>query len=261
MHRQILISFFAALLFSAANAQQSDQAFNDSTVIVKDEYPAPEISNDTLYVDTTLYFARPPMRADSVEAWKNLKEFTYVKNMDSLLVAAKKGQKQEPDNDNDEGSSWLGRLLSSEATKYFFWFLGVFFVLFILFKLFLSEGAFRRRTKKFTPDTAEMQEETISSETDLQTLIRQALQAGNYRLAVRYNYLNTLYKLANRKLVELAADKTNYQYVREISNLNYQNDFAALTLNYEYVWYGEFEIEANIYQRIESGFSQFNNKL
>jgi len=87
------------------------------------------------------------------------------------------------------------------------------------------------------------------------------LQAGNYRLAVRYKYLQTLYKMAAKKMVELAADKTNYQYVREISNYNYQNEFAALTLNYEYVWYGEFEIEENIYKRIETGFSQFNNKL
>jgi len=262
MHKQLLISFFTLLLFSAANAQQNDQAFDTSTIVVKDDYvEPPQRSDDTLYVDTTLYFARPDMPADSVAAWKSSKDFAYVKDMDSLLMAAKNDQqKQQPDN-SSSGSNWLGRLLSSDAMQVFFWFLAIFFVLFILFKLFLSEGAFRKRTMAANPGTAEVEEEVITSESDLEALIRQALQAGNYRLAVRYKYLQTLYKLAAKKMVELAVDKTNYQYVREISNYNYQNEFAALTLNYEYVWYGEFEIEENIYKRIETGFSQFNSKL
>ena len=258
MHKQLLIFICTVLMFSAANAQQNDQADDTSTIEVNPDYTAPP--NDTLYVDTTLYFNRPDMPADSVAAWKNSKDFAYVKDMDSLLLAAKEVQKKEPEN-RSSGSNWLGRFLSSGGVKFFFWSLAIFFVLFILYKLFLTEGAFRRKTLSSAPGTLEVEEEVITSESDLESLIKQALQAGNYRLAVRYKYLQTLYKLAAKKMVELAVDKTNYQYVREISNQNYQNDFAALTLNYEYVWYGEFEIEANIYKRIEAGFSQFNNKL
>ena len=250
------------LLFSAASAQQNDQAHDDSSIEVKEDYTVtPPTSNDTLYVDTTLYFSRPAMAADSIEAWKSAKEFAYVKDMDSLLLAAKKKEHKAEENTDDSGPNWLERLLSSAGIKIFFEFLAVFFVLFILFKLFLSEGAFRRKTMTSTTGSAEVEQEVITSDSDLEVLIRQALQAGNYRLAVRYKYLQTLYKLAAKKMLELAADKTNYQYVREISNQNYQNDFAALTLNYEYVWYGEFEIEENIYKRIEAGFSQFNSKL
>jgi hypothetical protein len=260
MHKQLLISFFTMLLFSAANAQQSNQPYGDSSVIeVKDDYD--ETPNDTLYIDTTLYFSRPAMPADSVNAWKNSKEFSYVKNLDSLLVKAKNAQEREQPDNSSSGSNWLGRFLSSGSVKVFFWGLAIFFVLFILYKLFLTEGAFRRKTMASSPGTPEVEEEVINSESDLESLIKQALQARNYRLAVRYRYLQTLYKLAAKKMLELAVDKTNYQYVREISNQSYQNEFAALTLNYEYVWYGEFEIEANIYQRIENGFSQFNNKL
>ena len=40
-----------------------------------------------------------------------------------------------------------------------------------------------------------------------------------------------------------------------------QNDFASLTLNYEYVWYGEFEVEKDIYDKIEKGFRNFNQKV
>jgi hypothetical protein len=135
------------------------------------------------------------------------------------------------------------------------------FVLFILYKLFLTEGAFRKKTTSLKNTSPEVEEEVITSESDFERLIRLALQSSNYRLAVRYQYLQTLHKLAAKNLIELAADKTNNNYVREITNKNYQNDFAALTLNYEYVWYGEFAIEENIYRRLETGFSQFNSKL
>jgi hypothetical protein len=49
--------------------------------------------------------------------------------------------------------------------------------------------------------------------------------------------------------------------VQEIANHNHRQDFAALTLNYEYVWYGEFDIEKDIYQKIENGFINLNRKL
>ena len=67
--------------------------------------------------------------------------------------------------------------------------------------------------------------------------------------------------MAAKNIIELAADKTNNNYVRELTNKNYQQDFAALTLNYEYVWYGEFAIDENIYRRLATDFLQFNNKI
>jgi hypothetical protein len=258
MLKPLLISFFALLLFSAANAQQDNNSNADSTIEeIKDDYS--QSSNDPFYIDTTLHFTRTVMPVDTVEAWKNSKEFAYVKDLDSLLMAEKTVQQRPVE--RSSGSSWLGDFLSSDGMKVFFWSLAIFFVLFILYKLFLTEGAFRKKTMAAGPGIPEVEEEVITSESDLESLIKQALQTGNYRLAVRYRYLQTLYKLADKKMVELAVDKTNNQYVREISNRDQQNDFAALTLNYEYVWYGEFDIEANIYRRIENGFSQFNNKL
>ena len=106
-----------------------------------------------------------------------------------------------------------------------------------------------------------MEEEVITRESDFDALIRTALQNSNYRQAVRYQYLRTLHILADKNFIELAPDKTNFQYVREIANRNHQNDFASLTLNYEYVWYGEFDIDKNIYQKIENNFTSLNQKL
>ena len=83
----------------------------------------------------------------------------------------------------------------------------------------------------------------------------------NYRLAVRYSYLQTLQTLAGSGLVQFSADKTNYQYVNELSGKPYQNDFAALTLNYEYVWYGNFDIKEDVYNRLLKEYQSFHQKL
>jgi Domain of unknown function (DUF4129) len=129
-----------------------------------------------------------------------------------------------------------------------------------LYRLFLAEGAFKRKPKSAKAE-AEVEEEIITNESNFDALIRQALQGGNYRQAVRYQYLRTLHLLAEKNMVQLAPDKTNFQYVSEIANRSHQQPFASLTLNYEYVWYGEFEIDKNIYDKIESGFKGFNQKI
>jgi hypothetical protein len=72
--------------------------------------------------------------------------------------------------------------------------------------------------------------------------------------------LKTLHLLAGRQWLQLAADKTNFQYVREIKQFELQNGFSKLTLHYEYVWYGEFAIDATQYSRIENDFHEFNKK-
>ena len=80
-------------------------------------------------------------------------------------------------------------------------------------------------------------------------------------LIVHNNADNKLYIPIDKNILELAPDKTNFQYVSDLANHKYQNDFAALTLNYEYVWYGGFEIEQYRYQKIENQFINLNQKL
>ncbi len=234
----------------------ADEEVSTTTEIA--EAPVNEVA-DTIYVDTTVYYNQLSFNPDSVKAWKKLKAFGYAAYLDSLLKAQKENKKKEQKN-IPSGPSMLDRFLSSPGLQVILWMLAVLFIGFIIYKLFLTEGVFRKKTtaSKTTPD---VEEEIITPESDFEKLIRLALQSGNYRLAVRYQYLQTLHKLAAKNIIELAADKTNNNYVRELTNKNYQQDFAALTLNYEYVWYGEFAIDENIYQRLGAGFLQFNNKI
>jgi hypothetical protein len=263
-------------LYKDSTLDESEQLY-DTTVDQVIQAPVQEDEKKVLYqeiteekkeeesIDTSLNYNQLTVPPDSVAAWKNLKGFAYLKYLDSLLKAKKQAPKkaaeQEQTYSEPSGGGWLNRVLASDGLQLLLWTLAVAFVIFVLYKLFLTDGAFRRKPAAANTQAAAVEEEVITGESDFDLLIKQALQQRNYRLAVRYQYLKTLHKLADKKLVELAADKTNYQYVREIGNPAYQNDFAALTLNYEYVWYGEFEIEENIYRNMNEKFNQLNTRL
>lgn len=282
MNKFICILITVLFFFAAATAQQKRYIYIDSSLLknestYEDVEPVPadekieaivddQKSNEPVAVkqgpDTTLYLNGLGISPDSVKRWKNAREFAYMKYLDSLLKdkqeKEKNATKQKPVSSRP---GFFENFFSSLFLNFFLWTLAGFFILFIIYRLFLAEGAFRRETKKIKGIDAKVEEESITAETDFDALLGQALQQHNFRQAVRYQYLRSLHKLAAKNLVELAPDKTNYQYVRELKNPSLQNDFTSLTLNYEYVWYGEFEVEQDIYQKIESGFKAFNQKF
>lgn len=275
MRKIIYISFLCMALLSAAQAQDQKYTVSDTQVVkdqeiiqapsategVVEQAPAEDHTLNSVdeKPDTTLYINNLPFPADSMQNWKDLKEFAYAKYLDSLLKEKQKTQARSKPGSFEPGV--MNSILASSVVRVFLWTLAILFILFILYKLFLAEGVFKRESRAVKQQTPEVEEEVISSESDFNNLIYQSLQANNYRQAVRYQYLKTLHKLSDRNLVELAKDKTNFQYVRELRNPAFQNDFASLTLNYEYVWYGEFIIDKSIYQKIESNFTALNQKL
>jgi hypothetical protein len=233
----------------------------DQIVVVKDsavmvQPPVTTLEEDEP-TDTSLYKNDLNLSYDSIKNWRNLKEYAYTKYLDSLLKNIKKKEVKESPRPR---TSVISNLFNSNIVTVLLWTVAIAFVLFILYRLFLAEGAFKRKAKSANAE-AEVEEEIITHESDFDALIRQALQSGNYRQAVRYQYLRTLHLLAEKNMVQLAPDKTNFQYVSEIANRSQQQPFAALTLNYEYVWYGEFEIDKNIYDKIEGNFKIFNQKI
>ena len=96
---------------------------------------------------------------------------------------------------------------------------------------------------------------------DLEAMVQKAISDGDYRLAVRYLYLFTLQMLANKKFIETGADKTNYQYVHEIRKQAFANEFASLTLKYEYIWYGEYPVNENLFDQVHTEFTNFNRTI
>ena len=96
---------------------------------------------------------------------------------------------------------------------------------------------------------------------DFDAEIENAVSKHNYRFAVRLLYLKCLKQLSNSGLISWQIDKTNSAYINELTNDDQRNAFKTLTLQFEYVWYGEFMIDAPTYKNIDLSFKNFNSKV
>ena len=136
-----------------------------------------------------------------------------------------------------------------------FWILAIGLFAYLVYRLFLSNSSFLSRSRKNISSDITVVEEENTSDPDL--LLRNAIRNGNYRLAVRYLYLQSLQRLSEKKFIEINTNKTNYEYVMEVSKHKFANEFASLTLQYEYVWYGEYPVNERLFEQIQSSFTQF----
>ncbi|WP_158618052.1 DUF4129 domain-containing protein [Chitinophaga lutea] len=92
-------------------------------------------------------------------------------------------------------------------------------------------------------------------------LAQAAIAAGNLREAVRMRYLQSLELLLRRELIAPGKDKTNMDYLRELATTSWHKPFAALTLHYEYVWYGKLPLSAPQFAQLDEQFAAFKNSL
>ncbi len=93
---------------------------------------------------------------------------------------------------------------------------------------------------------------------DLSTAIDREEQNGAYRAAIRLQFLKVLSGLFDRKLIGYAREKTNYDYAYEIQNVLVRKGFIDLTQCYNYIWYGQHEIDQKEYLLLRNQFETFH---
>lgn len=96
---------------------------------------------------------------------------------------------------------------------------------------------------------------------DFEKLIAENEQNGDTRLVIRYYYLWLLRKLTERGHIEWDPEKTNTDFLEEISTATIKSDFAKLSHAYNYVWYGAFDIDRITYEKMKSTFQKTLNTL
>ncbi|GHT17761.1 hypothetical protein FACS189429_2600 [Bacteroidia bacterium] len=99
------------------------------------------------------------------------------------------------------------------------------------------------------------------AETDLDTLIENALTAKNFRLTVRFYYLKILKLLAAKQIVDYQYQKTNYEYAYEIQNPNLRTLFREVSFVFDYCWYGEYEANIQDYLFAKQKFTEIEKLL
>lgn len=267
MFKRLYIVFLCAILMVNLQAQipvgdpvvlTPDTVFTENSgEEVMDEEVTPE---EEIY-DTILKVYPITISADSIQYWKNKKEFAYLKNLDSLLEASQKEEDQVNMKDNSvrPNLSWLDLLFNGVFFRLLLWGMAGIFIVIVLYQLFKNKGMFKQRTVKSVDEEVADTEENIL-EQDFDNLILKAKAKEDYRLATRYQFLKTLQRLKEKELIEFSLEKTNSLYVREVPD-KWRNDFARLILNYEYVWYGKFDLTLQQYELLLQKYTSFNEKI
>ncbi|MCY7291515.1 MAG: DUF4129 domain-containing protein [Ferruginibacter sp.] len=266
MLKKLVVLLFLQLYIFCASAQESPviESLQDSTFIINAEEEDDENSSgfaEDVKGDTSIIFNGLEVKKDSINFWKNKKEYSWIKNLDSFLINKKKQAEKQPKISTREnnGNSFFDAVFNSGILQTILWMAAIALLLFIIYKLFLSNAVFSKRSKKANIEI-EQDEEDITLANDYDSLLRKAYNTGELKMAMRFLFLKTLQKLNDRELIRYSVDKTNSNYVKELPPAK-RNLFASLALYYEYIWYGNAPVTKEIFDAIEIKFNEFLNRL
>jgi|GEM_PF-4411036 len=121
-------------------------------------------------------------------------------------------------------------------------------------------GVFGFRRRGAAVGKAEEVEEELQK-IDLEGRIVEAERSEDWQRAVRWRYLVALREMERRRLVEYRPDRTNQEYLRGLPPSELRDAFAAVTLLFEYAWYGRVPLDAREYARVRDAFAAYGTRL
>lgn len=96
--------------------------------------------------------------------------------------------------------------------------------------------------------------------TDLDPEINKAIKAGQYDIALRLLYLNTLKLLHLKEIINFQPNTPNGAYVKALQNHNpHDQRFSNLTAWFESVWYGKKSIDRSMFDKLHTRFRNFSH--
>lgn len=98
-------------------------------------------------------------------------------------------------------------------------------------------------------------------EMDFEKLIHEALGKKEYRLGVRLTFLYALKLLSDKQHVDWKPGKTNHDYLSELKDGDLKTGFNELSFYFDYTWYGDFNVNQNLFERVQGIFNTWRVKV
>ena len=223
--------FFLALVFLMVNANCIASEEGQVDVRRFDDSKIEEISNS----DDFFYLEKKESNSGAVYALSD-----WIKRMLRLVFG-----------------NWIARTIFSNLHLII---LFIAVVLIVLKISHLSPAKIFYKAKKIEPKNFSIDEQSIDA-VDFADLINSALKKKNYRLALRYHYLELLKILSEKEFIDWNPHKTNYEIVNELRGKPFGDNFRSLANVFEYVWYGEFKINESGFQEVRNDFVKIKKQI
>lgn len=155
-------------------------------------------------------------------------------------------------------------LMSTEAgrttMRILYWLLGIGTVAFFIFRVMHMS-----RMNLFAGESEKIMRYSVEDENihaiSFDAAIQQAIENGNYRLAIRFLYLQSLKLLSDKNIINWQPDKTNSAYLHEISKPAILHPFRNMTEVFEYTWYGNLAVSRENFSEMREEFTRFQSQL
>lgn len=146
--------------------------------------------------------------------------------------------------------------------RIFFFIIVIGLLTFIIMKLmgstaFLSNKNVDKTNLKYS---IEKVEEDIH-QADLEDFAQHAIDKQDYKLAIRLYFLQILKDLSSNNFIKWKRNKTNKEYVREMSGTDLFKEFRAISRLFERVWYSDVTVQEHQFNRLRPKFLDFLKKI
>ncbi len=238
----------------------------DTTEVIEQVQPEPppeedEYTDDEETGDEGVYFKDKDQYDSLSISQRNLPDSVKkaMQKDDAFWYANAEIEKVKEEKTNNKKYTPLGQ---QTWVRTLFWMIiiGVFAAVIMWFLAESNIGLFRKKNKIVKAEEEEIATEDIFA-INYQKEIDKAARQANYRLAVRLMFLRLLKNMSEKNVINYKLDKTNFDYLLELHSTNYYKEFFRITRNYEYTWYGQFEINEDAYKIIRNDFDLFEKNL
>jgi hypothetical protein len=263
---RIILFFFLLFCYLQLHAQDevTDSVSNDTTQQVTETIKEETIDEKTGEEKKHNYFLQKDLyetTADSLHLRKL--PVPVVKKMlddDDYWYANAELKKKKVKKEDNESYVPLGQR-SWFQTLLWLLIIGGFAGFIIWYLAGSNVSLFRKKAKSIgDKDQDEVETENIFA-INYQKEIDKAARQENYRLAVRLMFLRLLKTLSEKNIIQYNQGKTNLDYLLQLHPTRYYKDFFRITRNYEYSWYGQFEVNEQAYHIIRNDFDNFDRQL
>lgn len=231
----ILFLFFSQF---QSHAQDSSEVILESQYEAELHPPGPRINEELI-------------SPEAVAELKEEKEYGYMKNLDSLLKSRNRAN-------NSAGAISLPGKSIFDSPWFFYPAIAavIIFIGYFFYRLFSTSRPLIRK-RSIQVSSREVVEEVAGP---FKGDLNAAKQQGDFRLAIRILFLQTLDRMDAAELIENVQGKTNRDFLKEMP-AGFRVDFKYLVLKYEYFWYGNHQPGSELYENIEKSYNEFLKRL
>jgi len=263
-----LLLLMMMICHNYGNAQDSIPSSETDTILATDSSEIVQHHEDSEEEDTAtaLTFSDrfTPVTADTLNKLRMFseKEKKKLKSDEDFWYANTDFKKEEEQEQTGERYGWLEKLfrfLGNPTVHTILWVLMILILLggFIIYLNNNRAAFFGSRGRKISPLAGMKELSDNIFEIDFDTHIGTAVQEGNYRMATRLLFLRLLRNMNNQGVLAYQIDKTNMDYLFELKGSDHFKDFAVAARNYEYIWYGKFDLTPEQFGHLKGSFEKF----